>query len=193
VIFAALLAAAMSSLDSALNSLSAATVRDFIGRKVKDPARLLLVSKLTTVAWGVVITGFAFLVGQISETVVEAINKIGSAFYGPILAAFIIGVSSKKASARGVLLGIPAGVAANFFLWLAAPGIHWMWWNMIGFVVTVIITLPLSRILSPEGAGDIAEYVLDGKTMRAEERSWLPVYGILVLYFLLMLLVLILL
>ena len=192
VIFAALLAAAMSSLDSALNSLSAATVRDFIGRRIKDPARLLLVSKLTTVAWGLVITGLAFLVGQISETVVEAINKIGSAFYGPILAAFIIGVCSRKASAPGVLLGLPAGVSFNLFLWVAAPEVHWMWWNMIGFVMTVVVTLPLSRLLSPAGAGDIDEYVLDARRMRAEERSWLPVYAILASYFLLMLLILIL-
>jgi SSS family transporter len=106
LIFASLLSAAMSSLDSALNSLSAATVHDFIAPRLKGKDRLLLVSKLTTVGWGVLITGFAFVVGGISETVIESINKIGSAFAGPILEAFAIGVLSKNITARGIIAGI---------------------------------------------------------------------------------------
>jgi len=92
ILVSALLAAAMSSLDSALNSLSAATMRDFIEkRRDLSPGQSVLMGKLTTVAWGIVITGFAFVVGGISDTVIESINKIGSAFYGPILAAFLVG------------------------------------------------------------------------------------------------------
>ena len=84
LLFAAILAAAMSSLDSAINSLSASTMRDFVerGRNLSE-RRILLLSRLTTVLWGLAITGFAFLVGNISSTVLEGINKIGSAFYGP--------------------------------------------------------------------------------------------------------------
>ena len=90
----------MSSLDSALNSLSASTVHNFIAPRLKDKDRLLLVSKLTTVGWGVLITGFAFVVGDISETVLESINKIGSAFSGPILAAFAIGSYQKMSQPK---------------------------------------------------------------------------------------------
>ena len=98
VVIAAILAAAMSSIDSGLNSLSAATVRDFIERGRELPQRqLFIMSKVTTVVWGVVITAFAFAVGSISDTVLEGINKIGSLFYGPILAAFIMGILSKRA------------------------------------------------------------------------------------------------
>jgi len=53
LIFASLLSAAMSSLDSALNSLSASTVHDFIAPRLKKKDRLLLISKLTTVSWGI--------------------------------------------------------------------------------------------------------------------------------------------
>ncbi len=60
LIFASLLSAAMSSLDSALNSLSASTVHDFIAPRLKNKDRLLLISKLTTVGWGILITGFSF-------------------------------------------------------------------------------------------------------------------------------------
>ena len=191
LIFAALLAAAMSSLDSALNSLSASTVRDFVGRNIKDPGRLLLVRNLTTVAWGIVITGSAYFVGGISDTVIESINKVGSAFYGPILASVLIGVLSKKATAPGILIGLPAGVVFNLFLWVTSPGVHWMWWNLFGFVVTTAVALPLSRILTSAESGDIKGYVLEWKVMRKYERSWLPAYAMLVAYFLVMLIILI--
>ena len=95
VLFAALLAAAMSSLDSALNSLSASTMRDFI-QKWRPESNQIKLGKIVTLICGVMIIMFAFIVGGISDTVIEAINKIGSAFYGPILAAFLVGILSRK-------------------------------------------------------------------------------------------------
>jgi hypothetical protein len=55
--------------------MSAATMRDFIdkGRRLSE-RRALLLSKLTTVVWGGIITAFAFMVGGISDTVIESIN-----------------------------------------------------------------------------------------------------------------------
>ncbi len=189
LIFASLLSAAMSSLDSALNSLSAATVHDFIAPRLKDSSRLLLISKLTTVGWGAVITGFAFVVGSISETVIESINKIGSAFFGPILAAFIVGVLSRKATARSITAGILAGVGFNLFLWLAVPGVYWMWWNLFGFAAAAVISYAVS-VLAPSPLPANAErYILrSGRRVLQDERRWLPVYGGLLLYFVLMLL-----
>jgi SSS family solute:Na+ symporter len=187
LLFASLLAAAMSSLDSALNSLSASTMRDFIERRLKNSSRLLLFSKLTTIGWGIVITGFAFGVGRISETVIEAINKIGSVFFGPILATFIIGVLSRKATATGVLFGIVTGVAFNLILWLAFPDIYWMWWNLFGFLATVLVSLFSSRLLKSKIKKDIDPYVLRSTHFIKEERSWFPVYLMLILYFLLLL------
>ncbi len=192
VIFAALLAAAMSSLDSALNSLSAATMRDFIEPKIESSSRLLLYSKLTTVGWGILITAFAFLVEHISATILESVNKIGSAFYGPILATFMVGVISSRVSPQGVLLGLPAGVGLNLFLWIAAPGVHWMWWNFFGFVVTAIVAVACSALQAhrvPDPDDIIDRYVLNGKQLGGE-RKWLPVYAVLVAYFFLMLVVL---
>ncbi len=187
VIFASLLSAAMSSLDSALNSLSAATVHDFIAPRLKNKDRLLLVSKFTTVCWGGLITGFAFLVGNISETVIESINKIGSAFYGPILAAFIVGVLSKQASAKSIMAGILAGVGFNLFLWLAFPGVYWMWWNMTGFLTAVGVSSLISFYRPSARTKDISNYVLRGSDLLKAERRWWPIYAVLVLYFCLML------
>ena len=190
VLFVSLLSATMSSLDSALNSLSAATMQDFIEKRLKNPARILLYSKLTTIGWGLVITGFAFAVGRISDTVIEGINKIGSAFYGPILATFLVGVISKKANAGGVLIGIIAGVLFNLILWLGFPAVYWMWWNVFGFLVTAAVSLAASPFLKSIIKKDISPYVLRGTPFFKEERNWLPVYALLVLYFLLLLAIL---
>ncbi|MGR3320277.1 MAG: sodium:solute symporter family transporter [Candidatus Anammoxibacter sp.] len=184
ILFAAILAAAMSSLDSALNSLSAATMRDFIerGRKLPDH-RILLWSKLTTVMWGIIITGFAFIVGNISTTVIEGINKIGSAFYGPVLAAFLIGVLSKRATAIGVFAGVLAGVGFNLFLWIAVPSVFWIWWNLFGLIIAVIITFIVSLITAPPKPEQIRNYTLEGSGMLKQERQWIKIYALLFGYF----------
>jgi SSS family solute:Na+ symporter len=187
ILFSAILASAMSSLDSALNSLSASTMRDFVKPRMKDSKSVLLLSKLTTVAWGALVTGFAFLVGQISETVIESINKIGSAFYGPILAAFLVGVLSKRASSTGVTAGLLAGVGLNLVLWLAVPSIHWMWWNCFGCVTTIFVSLAVSLAGSSPGARDVGPYVLQGSSLLREERRRVPVYLSLLVYFVLIL------
>jgi len=187
LIFAAILASAMSSLDSALNSLSAATMRDFIEPRLKSTPRVFLLSKLTTVAWGLLITGFAFLVGRISATIIESINKIGSAFYGPILAAFLVGVLSRKVTATGVLSGILAGVGLNLVLWLWFSCIHWMWWNCFGCLVTVLVAFLVSLLATSPPSKQTDQYVLRGSRFLQAQRRWLPAYLSLILYFFLML------
>jgi Na+/proline symporter len=189
LIFSALLAAAMSSLDSALNSLSAATMKDFIEPHVKDTRHLLRFSKITTVGWGVLITGFAFCVGDISDTVIESINKIGSAFSGPILATFIVGVISRRVHTRDILAGLIAGVGLNLYLWHFQPSVHWMWWNAFGFLMTAGLASFSSLFTAPPPDDVVARYTLHGLTAaeRATEKKWLPVYGGLIFYFFLML------
>jgi SSS family solute:Na+ symporter len=191
LLFAALLAAAMSSLDSALNSLSASTMRDFIGPSLKDRSRLLFYSKMTTISWGIVITGFAFAVGSISETVIEGINKIGSLFYGPILATFILGVLSERTTPGGVLSGIVAGVVCNLTLWQFFEDIHWMWWNISGFLMAVLVGRAGSPFIKLSTLKDIRRYVLRGSDFIAKERSWLGSYILLVVYFFMMILIMI--
>lgn len=142
LILIAILAAAMSSLDSALNSLSAATLRDVYQRYVNPRAtdrELLRWSKRFTVMWGIACIGFAFLAGRLSGTVIEAINKIGSVFYGPILAAFLLGMLTRRTSGIGAKLGVLAGVATNLGLWLGYPRVSWLWWNALGCLVAVVV------------------------------------------------------
>ncbi|WP_089724261.1 sodium:solute symporter family transporter [Candidatus Thiosymbion oneisti] len=210
LLISALLAASMSSLDSALNSLSAATMRDFVERgRTLAERRILLLSKVTTVFWGLVITGFAFMVGGISDTIIESINKIGSAFYGPILAAFLVGVLSRKATAVGMFAGIISGVAFNLYLWIFLPDVFWMWWNFTGLLVAVAVTFAISLVRiragsaggstgfrfsvrsggsNPDGdAQTIRRYTLGGSGLFERGPLWRPAYSLLILYFFLLL------
>ncbi len=145
LILAAILAAAMSSVDSALNSLSAVTLRDFVepwaGRKVGDHP---FAGRTITVIWGGLITALALVADGLDRTVIEAINKVGSAFFGPVLATFVIGLAVKRVGGPAMLIGIVAGVAINLTAWLGAWPLHWMWWNVMGFGVTAGAALLLS-------------------------------------------------
>ena len=140
IVIAALFAAAMSSLDSTINSLSAVTMRDiyerFFEKKESRPALKLLLSRLTTLFWGAVCSVSAFFVEDISKSVIESINKIGSLLYGPILAVFLLGILTRKANGAGAFSGLLAGLAANAALWLFVPSVNWMWWNVAGCLVT---------------------------------------------------------
>ncbi len=187
LIFAAILAAAMSSLDSALNSLSASTMQDFVERYLAKDTKISYVtlSKITTVAWGGLIILFAFMLGG-DDTVVERINKIGSAFYGPILAAFLVGVTLRFVSGPGIVAGIIAGVGLNMVLWIFVPGVFWMWWNATGCVVSVAVAVAVSVAVPQRWDADSPRDLLVWDTLdRDLEMKWLPLYGALVAYFVL--------
>ncbi|MEL6769984.1 MAG: sodium/solute symporter [Bacteroidota bacterium] len=183
VLFAALISAAMSSLDSALNSLSAATMQDFLEDRLPASANRFTWSRITTVIWGAIVVGFAFVVGGIDATVIESINRIGSTFYGPILAAFAVGLLTRRATTRGVWLGIVAGVGVNVFLWLQVPSVHWMWWNLIGLVVAVVGTLVGSLGDRPKDAATLDATTLSWAGLVAREKPWRWAYLGLIAYF----------
>ena len=194
LIFAALLAAAMSSLDSALNSLSAATMRDFIepklhARGLVDDASMLRWGKITTVAWGTAMTVFAFFVGDISKTVVEGINKVGSMFYGPILAGFLAGILFRRTRGLAVRVGLGAGVLVNAAFWQFVPSVYWMWWNVIGLVVTLSVAVGLSQAMAPPDPAKLEGTTLALRGLREREKGWLGPYSGLGVYFIVLLLV----
>ncbi len=134
LIVAGILAAAMSSFDSAFNSLSAATVRDFIEPWRGRPATLAE-SRIWTLVWGGLCTAAGMAFSRSQQTVIELVNQVGSLFYGPVLAVFVLAVLSRRATSSGAACGLVLGVLANVLVWQFAPAITWWWWNAIGFVV----------------------------------------------------------
>jgi len=143
-IFVSIMSALMSSLDSALNSLSAVTVRDFYQKftGLKTAGKNdLVVSKVCTLLWGgfCVSTAILFLniEGASRQTTLVLINAVGSVLYGPVLAAFLLGILVRRVTAKTVILSVAAGVICNVGLWRFTD-ISWLWWNFTGFVVPCI-------------------------------------------------------
>ena len=170
LVVAAILAAAMSSLDSALNSLSAATLRDFVEPRLRQPRQALLAGRLVTLLWGVLIVAFGLGVGDLGTGVIEAINRVGALFYGPLLAAFACGILDRRARGPGVLAGVAAGLLANLGLaLLLGAQLFWMWWNVSGLLVAVIVTTVVSRLLAPPAAASLVGTTLDTAALR---RGW---------------------
>ena len=176
----ALLAAAMSSLDSVINSLSATTLKDFIkpwmGDRIDTPAQELLWGRALTVAWGMFALITAFFVDDIASTVLVAVNKIGSLINGPILGVFLLGLLTHRATGPGARAGFVAGLSVNVVLWVALPSVSWLWWNVIGLGATMAVGLIFSRdansaSVSPDLIWSPRAYQEVGFS-----RSWTPAY-----------------
>ncbi|MFQ5679660.1 MAG: sodium:solute symporter [Gemmatimonadota bacterium] len=172
-----ILAAAMSSLDSALNSLSAASMQDLVIRNVKRPLtdrENLLYSKLLTLFWGIFCSVAAFVAGDISPTVIEAINLLGSLFYGPILMTFALAILTRKTTSLGANLGLLAGVSLNFSLWIFAGDIvFWFWWNFTGAAATLLVGYGVSLLLPAPVPSEAPAEAREAVGLRPKETAFL--------------------
>ncbi|GAB5415841.1 MAG: sodium:solute symporter [Congregibacter sp.] len=141
-----LFAAAMSSIDSALNSLSASSLEDF-GKRANGEQMAIdefRQSKLLTLAWGGFAVVFSFFVEQIASTILEAINKVGSMANGPLLAMFALAVVYPRVGGRAAVAGLFLGIVANALAWKFLPTLSWLWWNPLGFVAAITGALAYS-------------------------------------------------
>jgi len=142
---AAVLAAAMSSISSELNSLSTATVIDFYRRHVRtdaSDAHYLNVSKLATGFWGLFACGVALYAVALGS-LIEVVNRFGSFFYGSILGVFILAFIP-MARGRGAFYGLIGGMGTVGAVSLLAPEMSFLWHNVIGAVAVVAIGTLLS-------------------------------------------------
>ncbi|GIX18006.1 MAG: sodium:solute symporter [Rhodothalassiaceae bacterium] len=158
-VFVGILAAAMSSLSSAINSLAAVSVEDWcrLRGRPQEPGRTLVWARWAAIGWGAFTLAFSGLVARIAPTVIEAINKIGSLFYGPILAVFLLAVVSPRAGGRAAIAGLLGGLAVNLGLWLFFPQVFWFWWNAVGCLVALGIGGAVSRLApAPRSMPDAA-------------------------------------
>lgn len=176
LVMVGLFAAAMSSLDSVLNALSATTMEDIVRRFRRTPLsirREFILAKLLTAFWGLLTLVMAFYVEAIADSVLVAINMIGSLINGPLLAVFLLGILTRRTGEPGVLAGLAAGFGLNLYLAFGHPDISWLWWNVTGFLATwltaVLVSLPLPRRVDAQTASDFDASGLD--------RAWWPAYA----------------
>jgi solute:Na+ symporter, SSS family len=137
LLIAAILAAAMSNLSAALNSLSSTSTIDFYlrARANADEKQRLRLSRLATFAWALVLFGLAILSLHKAGRVIEAGLQIASVAYGALLGVFLLGVLTRKANESGVMLGMLAGFATEMYIWLKTP-VPWTWYVLIGTFIT---------------------------------------------------------
>ena len=146
LILAAILSASMSASASELNALASVTVIDIYKRLIRrsgSDRSELLVSKLATVFWGLYAIAFAMLAGHIGA-LIEAVNILGSLFYGTILGIFLIAFFFKKIGGHATFtaaLAAEATVLSCYFF----TRIPYLWFNVIGCLVLI----GLAAILNP--------------------------------------------
>ena len=139
---AAVIAAAMSSISSELNSLSTASVVDVYRRWLRPRApddHYLAVSKAATLFWGLfacVVALYAVSLGSL----IEVVNKFGSYFYPLILGVFLLALIP-RARGRGALVGMFVGAAVVWTTAWLAPQVSFLWYNVIGSGVVVLVGL----------------------------------------------------
>lgn len=147
ILVVGILSAAMSSLSSTINSLGAVTVEDLFNRgknKLADE-KYMKYSKFFIVFWGVVCIASAYLFGSNEGTVIELINIISSQFNGPILATFVIAILIKRVNHVGMNVGLVGGVVINLLIKFNFDNIFWIWYNLTGFVITLVLALVVSE------------------------------------------------
>jgi Na+/proline symporter len=142
LLVAVILCAAMSSTSGELAALGSTTTVDFYKRlwKPGDDARHdLVVSRLFTVLWGGVAVSFATFAALL-DNLIQAVNILGSIFYGTVLGLFVVAFFVRRVTATPVLLAAliaQATVIALFF----ASSVGFLWFNVIGCAVVVILSL----------------------------------------------------
>lgn len=155
IFIAGVLAAAMSSISSELNSLATTSVIDFYRRWVRPEAtdaHYLLISKGATAFWGL----FACVVATYAATLgslIEVVNRFGSFFYGSILGVFLLAMIP-RARGRGAFFGLIAGMGTVAFFTFRVPSVAFLWHNVIGAVTVLAVGLLLSvGARSADGTG----------------------------------------
>ncbi len=149
LLIAAILAAAMSNLSAALNSLSSSTIMDFYVRlrPQTDERRRLRISRIATAFWAGVLFVLALLCLNRIPRVIEVGLQIASIAYGALLGVFLLGVLTRKARERGAMVGMLLGFLSEVYLWQFTR-VPWTWYVAIGTTVTFGIGYLSSRLLS---------------------------------------------
>jgi len=149
LVIAVILAATMSSSSGEINSLATVSIVDIYKRHFRKGAsdhHYLTASRVATAFWGAYAVAFAGF-GKNLGSLIEAVNIVGSLFYGSLLGVFTLAFFFKRVTGTGAFCGMLAGEAAIFAAF-SFTGISFLWYNVIGCVV-VIVTATAVSFFSP--------------------------------------------
>lgn len=159
LLIAAIIAAALSSIDSELNAMATVAVMDLHprGRRRELTAREeRRLARSATALIGLFATAFA-LWGTGFGSLIEAVNSIGSWFYGALLGVFVLAVAARRVEGTGafaaILAGILAVVAAHWIALARGGELPFLWRNTIGTVAAVVTGIAVSSIVRLRAGG----------------------------------------
>lgn len=156
LVMAAILAAAMSNLSAALNSLASTTIMDFykpmIARRkpedAPDEARFLWLARMATLAWGAILLVIAFISRNV-KSVLEAGLTIASVLYGALLGVFLLGILTRRVGEKAATAGMLASVLTMGYIKFSTS-IAFTWYVLIGTAVTFGVGYAASLLISEE-------------------------------------------
>lgn len=149
VIMAAIFAAAMSTISAEVNSLATVTVIDHYKRFFKKDAsdgHYLRAAQIAAAFWGL----YAVVTAQFGRglgSLIEAVNMLGSLFYGSLLGVFILAFFFSRVTGTGAFIGVLVGQATVLAAW-SMTGLSFLWYPVIG-CLTVMITAVLVSAIWP--------------------------------------------
>jgi SSS family transporter len=148
LLVAAILAAAMSNLSAALNSLSSSSMLDLYLRRQPqiDESTQLRLSRVSTFLWALLLFTLAVLSLHKVARVIEVGLSIASVAYGALLGVFLLGVLTKRVGQSSAMVGMLFGFCTELYLWLATK-VPWTWYVATGTVVTFGIGFAASVLL----------------------------------------------
>ncbi len=150
LLLAVIFSAAMSTTASELNALATTTVIDIYKRSLvpnKEDEHYLMISKIFTILWGVIALLFA-LGASLFDNLIEAVNIVGSVFYGAILGIFVVAFFFKKVKGNAVFLAAIIGelIVISLFVLdkMGKIDLAYLWLNLIGCVLVVVFAVVLN-------------------------------------------------
>ncbi|MFH1572766.1 MAG: sodium:solute symporter [Acidobacteriota bacterium] len=151
ILLSVIFAAAMSTFSSEINSLASATIIDFYKRYFRPEAtdrHYLWVSRGATLFWGAFATTAACFAGRLGSSLIEAVNLVGSYFYGPILGVFLLAFLVRRANGTGAFWGLVIGEAA-VFLTAYFTSISWLYYNVVGALTVLLVGVAATALPGP--------------------------------------------
>ena len=154
LVLAAIFAASMNSTSSEVHALTSTTMVDVLERLpgvARDERRELRWTRLANVFW----VGFAVLFSQVagrSGSLVETVNQMGSLFYGTILGLFVTAFLVRRAGGPAVFLAALIAEATVLLCW-KLDLVFWLWFNVVGCVLTVALAAIFAQFVPAWRAG----------------------------------------
>ncbi len=147
LVLAVILGAALSSISSEMNALATVSVIDIYKRHVRKAApdrHYLLAARAATLFWGCYAVATAQYAKRIGS-LVEAVNLLGSFFYGGMLGVFVLAFFFPRVRARGAFWGVLCGEATIFACWRFTR-MAFLWYNVAGCLVVVAAGVLISAV-----------------------------------------------